>query len=77
MAGWLEQQENDKKTEYQAIKAKIAQLTGTAHKHSLNDGQIDQKVENWDLDKLYERLAMLENEIATSEGDIQSAVYLY
>jgi len=62
---------------YQQVCDKISSIVTGAQEHSLNDGQIDQRVKNADLEQLREMKSMLENEIAEAEGDVCNTVYLY
>lgn len=66
-----------KKALYQQVCDKITSITTGAQEHSLNDGQIDQRVKNAELSELLEMKAMLENEIAEYDGDVCNTVYLY
>lgn len=67
----------NKKALYLQVCEKITSITTGAQEHSLNDGQIDQRVKNADLPELIELKAMLENEIAEYDGDVCNTVYLY
>lgn len=62
---------------YQQVCDRITAILTGAQEHSLNDGQIDQRVKNADLEQLREMKSMLENEIAEAEDNVCNTVYLY
>ena len=75
--GFIEDVVAAKKVLYQQVCDKITSITTGAQEHSMNDGQIDQRVKNAELSELLEMKAMLENEIAGYDGDVCNTVYLY